>query len=466
MIILIGSKIDQSTIKVSLGKPEYSYFFLLKAFLPALEQVGQVISVEHVEDIDEHYTRLKAGGEDVVFLSFSPPHQTPLHLQCPTISVFAWEFDSLPAAGDTTHARQPDGWQEDSRCDWGYVFARTAGAIATSEAAADLVAAGSAMPVMALPAPVWANYAGVCPDGGWPLALGERRLALTGDVIDTRRLRLDPEQAARCPESEAVRISRAMWQGWWREVRLPRQRPGSDAVPERPAKNTSVSLKGVVYTSVLNPKDGRKNWVEMVTAFCWAFRDVEDATLLLKMAHHDVERYRGTVLNQLARLMPFRCRVIVCNGFLDDAGYTQLIKASTFYVNASSGEGLCLPLLEFLCCGRPALAPRHTAMADYLRAEFSFEVATRLEPDCWPHDPAGRLLTRSHRLNWQSLVAAFRDSYRQAGDQQAYLDASRAARAFMQDFCAPPRIAAKLAGFLRQVLADKACKRPVEADQA
>jgi glycosyltransferase involved in cell wall biosynthesis len=466
MIILISSKIDQFTIKASLGKPEYSYFFLLKSFLPALEQVGQVISVERVEDVDGHYTRLKASGEDVVFLSFSPPHQVPLHLQCPTISVFAWEFDSFPSANDTTHARQPEGWREDPHYNWCYVFARIAGAIATSQAAADLVAASSIMPVLALPAPVWGAYAGACPDSGWPLELGRRRLSLAGDVIDTHKLRLDPEQAVRRPESEAMRISRAMWQGWWREVRLPRLPPREVTVPEHPTKTTSVSLKGVLYTSVLNPKDGRKNWVEMITAFCWAFRDVEDATLLLKMAHHDVEQYRGTVLNQLARLMPFRCRVIVCNGFLEDAGYTQLIKTSTYYVNASSGEGLCLPLLEFLCCGRPALAPRHTAMTDYLRAEFSFEVSTRLEPDYWPHDPAGRLLTRSHRLNWQSLVTAFRSSYQQAADQSAYLDASRAARAFMQDFCAPPRIAAELASFLRQVLADKASKRPVEVDQA
>lgn len=466
MIILVGSKIDSSTIQASLGKPEYSYFFLLKSFLPALEQVGQVIRVECVDDVDEHYARLKGGSEHVVFLSFSPPHQTPLHLQCPTISVFAWEFDSLPSASDTTHARQPDGWREDQRYDWGYVFARTAGAIATSQAAADLVTNASAIPVLALPAPVWGGYAEACPDGGWPLELGERQLRLTGDVIDTRKLRLDPEQVARNPESEAVRISRAMWQGWWREVRLPKRRSGSVAVPERPAKVTSVHLKGVVYTSVLNPKDGRKNWVEIITAFCWAFRDVEDATLLLKMANHDVERYRGTVLNQLARLMPFRCRVIVSNGFLDDAGYAQLIKSSTYYVNASSGEGLCLPLLEFLSCGRPALAPWHTAMADYLRPEFSFEVNTRLEPDCWPHDPAGRLLTRSHRLNWQSLVTAFRNSYQQVNDEKAYLEASRVARAFIQNFCEPSRIAEKLAGFLHQVLADNADKHSAEAHKA
>ena len=36
MIILVGSKIDQATIQSSLGKPEYSYFFLMRDFIPVL----------------------------------------------------------------------------------------------------------------------------------------------------------------------------------------------------------------------------------------------------------------------------------------------------------------------------------------------------------------------------------------------------------------------------------------------
>jgi len=32
MIILISSKISQTDIQASLGKPEYSYFFLMKEF--------------------------------------------------------------------------------------------------------------------------------------------------------------------------------------------------------------------------------------------------------------------------------------------------------------------------------------------------------------------------------------------------------------------------------------------------
>jgi hypothetical protein len=455
MIILVGSKIDQSTIQVSLGKSEYSYYFLLKSFLPALELIGQVVSVGSTEEIDHLYAQYRAKGRDVVFLSFSPPQQTPMGLECPTVCIFAWEFDTLPTSAACASVEALGHWQSDPRNNWDHVFARIAGAIATSQETADLVAQCEELPVMALPAPVWGLYGQHCPEAGCPIDLGSRSVRLMGEVIDSRKLKLDPESIARRPISEAKRISLAMLQGWWHEIRLPK---AGERGAETDPTGASVELQGVVYTSVLNPNDGRKNWVEMLTAFCWAFRDVEDATLVLKMTHHDIELYRGTLLNQMTRMMPFRCRVVVLHGFLDDEQYLQLIKASTFYVNASSGEGLCLPLMEFLCCGRPAVAPVHTAMADYLRPDFTFAIETSLEPDCWPHDPAGRLLTHSHRLHWQSLMESFRESYAAARDCERYREASYAARKFMKDFCAPDRIAAKLAGFLPQVLAAAADK--------
>jgi hypothetical protein len=433
MIILVGSKIAQSAIQTSLGKPEYSYFFLLKSFMPALQRLGQVISVTSTEEVDEQYALHRAAGRDVVFLSFSPPHQTPVGLKCPTVCVFAWEFCSIPLASDRTRMLLPD--------DWGAVFSRIAGVIATSREAAALVSEHASLPVAAIPAPVWGLFEDQhdCAERG-------RRLTLQGEVIDSRKLKLDPEQAISQPESEAVRISRAMWRGWSQEVRLPRRRPG--ALPRH--KSSSVDFEGVVYTSVLNPKDGRKNWVEMMTAFCWAFRDVEDATLLLKMTHHDIEQFRGDLIKRLSRLMPFRCRVVALHGFLDETQYRQLIEVSDYYVNASKGEGLCLPLMEFLCCGRPAIAPMHTAMADYLRSEYCFPVASSPESDCWPHDPVGRMLTLSRRLNWQSLVEAFRDSYQQARNREQYLAASRAAKAFMKDFCAPEVVAAQIAELIER----------------
>ena len=468
MIILISSKISQKNIHASLGKPEYSYFFLMKDFLPVLERIGTVIQAQTREEVETLYSHHSARGEQVIFLSVSPPHQTPLGLDCPTVSLFAWEFDSLPAKA----------WDEDPQNDWGYVFSLIHGAICTSREAAQLVVGASRhdFPVVSLPAPVWDRYAHLGAQEGWAFEAEKRQFGFFGTIIDSPMLGLSAdglvrkadagaaaEQAAEKPSvcrarpriglRSALRLSVTMLRSWLGEMRNPGKPAASSASK---GKLQKVSVAGVVYCTVLNPADGRKNWVDIVTAFCWAFRDRSDATLIVKMTHHDLEYYRVVLLTLLSRLSPFKCRVLVLHGFLEDEQYQQLIKASTFYVNASTGEGLCLPLMEFLSSGKPAIAPAHTAMADYLDPNSSFILRTCLEPACWPHDPTGMLLTRKHRLNWQSLMEAFRDSYELAkGQPQRYRDMSRAARQQMKEFASIERVAEPLEVFLQAVLSSQ-----------
>src|SRR5690606_13428267 len=114
MIILVCSKISQASIQASLGMPEYSYFFLLKEFLPALERIAQVVVLDSVADVDKLYQHYTDAGEMVLFLSVSPPQQTPVDLLCPTVCLFAWEFDNVPD--------QP--WEGEPRNDWRYVLER------------------------------------------------------------------------------------------------------------------------------------------------------------------------------------------------------------------------------------------------------------------------------------------------------------------------------------------------------
>ncbi|MFZ2319301.1 MAG: glycosyltransferase [Pseudomonas sp.] len=500
MIILVSCKISQADIHASLGKPEYSYFFLMKDFLPALEQVGTVIQVQSRDEIDALHASYSAQGEAVIFISVSPPHQTPLDLKCPTVTLFAWEFDSLPSVA----------WDGNPQNDWRYVFAHSAGAITTSKEAALLVndAMQGRFPVIPLPAPVWDRYAKLGSLKGWPIELGERQFPFAGIVIDSPILGLSadglvrkpepPEEAfepAAAPESSlasehavenvpdsrlspgaAWHLSAALLKGWWKEIRLaPKStvvvaQPLDKPLPEppRPVEQEMleiphvsevkpelrlIAVRGVVYTTVLNPADGRKNWVDLVTAFCWAFKNTDDATLIVKMTHHDLEHYRVVLMTLLSRLAPFRCRVLVLHGFLEDEQYQALITASSYYVNASSGEGLCLPLMEFLSSAKPAIAPGHTAMADYLNERVAFLLKFSPEPTCWPHDPTGMLFTHRHRLNWQSLMEAFRSSYQVARTNPAqYQGMSRDAYQHMQDFASIARVSEPLDAFLQQVL--------------
>lgn len=455
MIILVGSKIDQSSIQASLGKPEYSYYFLLKDFLPALKQLGQVISVSSRDEIDALYREHTAAGQQVLFISFTPPHQTPTDLECPTICIFAWEFDSIPtiSVDQATMAKAGD-WHADPNNDWGHVFSTLDGIIATSREAAALVrsAVDGNIPVTALPAPIWSRFAGQCPEQGWSTNLARREFQFCGQIIDSRTLSLNPASVAHRPYSEAKRISKALLAGWWHEMRLPKAQPGTQKPQENTPQLQTVQVEGVVYTSVLNPADGRKNWQEMLSAFCWAFREQSDATLILKMTHNDIELYRGTLLNTLARLSPFKCRVVALHGFLQDAEYLQLIQASSYYVNASSGEGLCIPLMEFMSCGKPALAPAHTAMADYIDEQCAFLIESCLQPTDWPHDPTGMHLTHSRRLNWESLMRQYQISRVAAQDQTRYSQMSLNAERKLQEFSSLERVSTELAQFFGETL--------------
>lgn len=484
MIILVGSKIDQASIQGSLGKPEYSYFFLMKDFLPALERLGTVLPVKSTEEIERLTEQYRAAGEEVVFLSFSPPHQAPLGLSCPTVVVFAWEFDTLPSVA----------WDDNPQNDWRYVLANLQGAICTSQETAGLVKQASVegFPVISLPAPVWDRYKSLGGAGGSSADLGDRVFPFAGIVIDSPILGLSADGLVRKPSevptepepepepeppsppgalTQAWQLSKALFKGWLEEIRRPLQSPSDIAItaeastpavapadlaePAEAPPLHLIKVSGVVYTTVLNPADSRKNWVELITAFCWAFKEREDATLIVKMTHHDLEYYRIVLITLLSRLAPFSCRVIVLHGFLEDEQYHELIKATTYYVNASSGEGLCLPLMEFLSAGKPGIAPVHSAMSDYIDEQLAFLLKCSLEPFCWPHDPTGVFMTHRHRLNWQSLVEAYQDSYQVAQSQpELYRNMSHLAFNRMQAFASVDVVAAPLDVFLRALIPD------------
>src|SRR6185437_12285025 len=148
MKFILHSGIDAASIRGSLGKSEYSYYFVLKAFLPAFERLGTVELVGNPsEDVDPIYEACAARGEHCVFVSFSPPHLVALGLKCPTVLVLAREFSTLP-----------DGnWApDDPRQDWRYVFSRLGCVISLSTHTADVVKAamGEDFPIFAVPAPI------------------------------------------------------------------------------------------------------------------------------------------------------------------------------------------------------------------------------------------------------------------------------------------------------------------------
>lgn len=462
MRFLVYSEVHAGNIATSLGLPEYSYYFVLKEFMPVLRQLGDVVVVHDPQrEVDPLFHQALAEGERCVFLSFSPPHKTVRGLVCPTVPVFAWEFDTIP----------DEAWHDEPQQDWRYVLRSLGRAIAHSNQTVRAIhrAVRDDFPVISIPAPVWDRLEGLRQLMAEPRpATAEHLIRVPrGVVVDTGALDLEPYRpgpnaleefvAAGQPKpvvgpapmaevidrpglAQLARITARYLLEWyrlvWRDL-LPlplsralavvkrRVRPASsqpDVQPVQAADSTAQSgwwvpgsheltLDGVVFTSILNPYDGRKNWTDILTAFCTAFRDVPDVTLLFKLTHKEYRSAVEAMLTTLARLPEFRCRIVLVHGFLEQSEFNAFIEASDFVVNASHGEGQCLPLMEMLSCGIPALAPRNSAMLDYIDSDVGFVINSWEDGTAWPHDPRLAYRTCRHQLDWASLRDAYLSAY-------------------------------------------------------
>jgi glycosyltransferase involved in cell wall biosynthesis len=475
MMFLVYSEVNAETIANSLGLSEYSYYFVLKEFLPVLRELGEVQVVKDpLREVDRLYTQARRRGERCVFLSFTPPHKTPLGLRCPTVPVMAWEFDTIPS----------EHWFGERAQDWRYGLRRCGRSITHSGMTVAAIQAemGVDYPVVSIPAPVWDKYAplrerlasqfrrerltlkvrGVLLDSHDPSFL--QSLPSREDVVAAVAAARNPRgancQAATLPavrEESLLRISyryavewyrlvgRELFADWQMQAKhrlLARPLPVTvtpglpSPQPLRQSAEHTLELSGVVFTALFNPGDGRKNWVDMLTAFCAAFRDCGDATLVFKLGSTDYDAAINDMLICMARLPKFACRVVLLSGFLEGEDFEALIEASHYVVNASYGEGQCLPLMEFLSCGRPAVAPRNSAMLDYIDVEVGFVVDGWQEARAWPQDPRAAFRTCQQQIDWESLVTAYRaayDCFTQTPER--YLQLSQNAVQRMQSHC-------------------------------
>ena len=465
MKFLLYAQISRDTIGAHLGAADYSYYFLLRAFATVLGDLGEVVELDDSAKVDPIYAASIRDGEACVLLSFAPPHKTPLGLVCPTVPVFAWEYPNIPERIEEA------SWLDDPRNDWRLVLAAAGRAICLSTHTAEAVrrSMGRSYPIAAIPSPLPPPKVPALPD---PSVTTDKVLLLNAAVVDTLRMQLDvdgilhpeteddtpfdptdlielPAPPSTTPIGPTVTVTNA--EDTADAAEYPGYSPtmpcGWEIPPPAPVR---AHLRGVVYTSVLTPAAGRKNWEDLITGFCYAFRDREDATLVLKLAGKQLAHNHLQLLMMLTKLSPFKCRVIAMYGYLADADYASLIAASTYYVNTSRCEGLCLPLVEFLNEGVPAIAPDNTAMRDYIAEDLAFVVKSYPgEPTVWPHGDNEINRTSFHQLDWQSLVAAFRQSYDAARhDPQRYRHMSERARVAIQDYCGNDTVRTALREFL------------------
>ena len=433
-MFLVSSPSRVGDLPHKLGLADYSYGFVVKSLAPVLERLGywrQVIAPESclvyaaAQAIEE--------GFRPIHLAVTPAQSAYLTPAVPTILFPFWEFPRIPD--------RDFGW--DTRQNWARIGGRASLIVTACQMTAQSFRqAGVGCPVEVVPVPIadsafrvpswspdftWQTTCRYMSWGGPPVDPGERPAAFPS-LPPGKRTAWVARGKDRYDRYIRPWLSLQAQQWLWqsKEATLKALRSRKTTAVERlprlqPAR---LELSGLVYTTVFNLADQRKNPHDMLTAFLLAFKDRPDVTLVLKLATTpDTELHHVEYLRNLCSGFGIEhlCRVIVITDYLSDDDLLELFRATTFYVNTSRAEGACLPLQQALACSRPGIAPAHTAMADYMDDRVGFVIASQPEPTHWPHDPQRRIETNWHRLDWSSLHDQFLRSAELAGaDQRRY----------------------------------------------
>lgn len=482
-------------ISENLGSAAYSYYFVVEALAPVLEQFGTWRLVDHPESrLAFAAAKAEAEGFRPIHLAINPLQDVYLCPDLPNVVFPFWEFPNLPNRDFGTDTRQ--NWVRVCRpvslvltaCRF------TAEAFRRSGVGAPVAVVPTPLAPSAFELPNWDpshtwtltcrhEVLGTEPDEGkapaaiardgtrevgpllnegphtplrraWLVARsGFRQVAPWLGPRNVERLMVIRRAVTRVRrQGPRALVFTVLRDGYRRHVRrwlsdeavakvtaakvralaLVGREP--HAVPDPPLPSAPLTLSGgLVYLTVFNIGDPRKNYLDILSAFLIAFRDRPDATLVIKLVTNRVREHHEAGLlraNYRALGLSHRCRVVVITEFLTEEQMDALMRVTTYYVNASHAEGACLPLMRALACGRPAIAPDHTAMADYMDNTVGFVLASHPEPIHWPHDPERRLETYRYRPVWSDLRDAFLTSAKAAEhDPGRYRAMSATARA-------------------------------------
>jgi glycosyltransferase involved in cell wall biosynthesis len=457
--LIVSSVFPEAEALQRIGREAYSYHFVQRAFAPLLARWGRTQEVTRPESrLDYALWRARQQNLEPVHLSFTPLHLMYLTARAPNVSFPFWEFPDIP---NTNLGNNP-------RNNWVRIAGRLDLILTASTSTREaFVRAGVATPIHVVPVPIAADYFAVpdwepgqrlvldCPAYVFPqpeappapvpnpwVPANPQRLSLKAGARKAYKVYVKP----RVPRWVDKYLTLAV-----RAVVSARQARNQEAHIPYPASPT-LALSGVVYSTIFNPFDPRKNWQDLLSAYLYALGDQEDATLVVKLVvcPELAAAAVNTVVQYYQALgLRHRCKLAFVSAYLSEAQMVELARASTYYLNTARAEGACLPLQSFLAAGRPGIAPVHTAMADYFSNEVGFIVSSHPEPACWPHDPDKRCTTTWHRLVWQALHDQLRASYALAKQEQAqYQVLARRGREQITEYASAERVWPHLAAAL------------------
>lgn len=453
----------------NLGTPGYSYEFVTRLFVPLLQRWGEVIEIARPErDLDNIAVQTRERGLEPVHICFRAFQDVCLTAQAPNVVVPAWEYPDIP---DHIFDGNP-------RNDWIGMANRSALVIVGGPFTRDaLIGAGVRTPVCIVPVPTANEYFSMAEwQPGQASILGCRALVFPERIAPSmlsQRLPPPPSESGALVGHWTSALKRQLRQAYKRFLRprLPRRLEAAltagvlaagkvwrEVLPP-PAAVTGIPLSGVVYASIFNPTDGRKNWEDLLTGFLRALGDKDDATLVIKLITNDATKARYVYDYYRGLGIEHRCRLVFIADYLSDEQMRDIARASAFYLQTTRAEGNCLPLMNYLAAGRPAISPRHTAIADYFTTEHGFVIESHPEPTSWPHDSRHRCRTTWQRLVWPSLVEQIKRSYFLVKENvNEYWRLAKQVQGKMSQWAGESNVAQRLEIALRWVQGDQGAK--------
>ena len=440
----------------NLGAPGYSHEFVARLFKPLLERFGTV------QDIRNHGRDLQPAVDDCIRRGGRPIHFSVLPLQDVPIArgalnvvMPAWEFPDVP-----DHA-----FDGNPQNDWPATADRVNLVLVSGPfTARSFARSRTTTPIRIVPVPTPNPYFEIPPwKNGSPIGIG-----CPAYELEHGR---EPDSAPAPPALRLFKKGERFLRGfvprlvgrrrytrlstWIKDFRHAKrraaERPDFGGLPYPRVEN--LDLSGVVYTSIFNPDDGRKNWEDLLSASLVALADREDATLVFKLIAKSEWSVRKVIDNYLGRGIAHRCRMVFVCDFLTDDQMASLCRATTFYVQATRAEGNCLPLMNHLAAGRPGISPDHSSMSDYFDESSGFVVESHPEPAAWPHDRRLRQRTTWGRIVWPSLRDQIEASYRLAtAAPRSYEEMSARCRTAMRVWAGHEAVASRLEAALDELL--------------
>jgi len=440
----------------NLGMPGYSHDIVMQLYAPILEKWGEVISVtEPSENLEAVISEVRAEGVEPIHLSVIPCQDAYVSPNCANLLMPAWEFPDVP---NEAFADKPSN-------DWTIVAKKCDALIVSGPFTSNAFRkVGVEVPIHHVQVPTPQSWFDVKP---WSADQAETvqcegysyaNVCNNDDPTDVplpvhRKKRSKLKKFGQSIERGVKNCFRAIVsQDLFLNVsdRL-RARKKKYALPDN-FDFESLDLSGVVYTSIFNPKDGRKNWKDLITSFLVAMGDREDATLVIKLITKDKVAVARFIRFYLGRRIDHKCRIVVTSSYLSDEEMVQLANASTYYIQTTRAEGNCLPLMNYMAAGRPGVSPCHSAIGDYFDDEVGFVADSHPEPAAWPHDPYLRMRSTWGRLVWPSMVDQIRESYRIAKeDSDAYQALSARARQRMESWANSENVENRLLAVMEEV---------------